>query len=356
MSNNKPAYSVIVPVGNRVDDLVVLLAEYEAALRDSGADFEMIVVLDGWKEPLIEDLREYGRSREWLRVLQFSRGFGESAALMAGFSESRGDRVVTLPAYWQVAASELPKLLAALDGDTDMAIAVRWPRAGGRFERLRRGAFHGLLEWITGHAYRDLGCGVRLFRRQVAEEIPLYGDQYRFLPVLAARRGFMVREIELAQSPRDRFRGRYRLREYVHGVLNVLTVFFLVRFTKKPLRFFGSIGFMAAGIGAAVVLVLVVQRLFFDIALGDRPALLLASLLLVLGVQLFGLGLLGELVIFSHARETKEYAIRSITDFRQSAAQPVQGVAAAPADREDYARGNGVGAGVEGYARENRAS
>jgi hypothetical protein len=193
-----------------------------------------------------------------------------------------------------------------------MLLAVRWPRAGSAFERVRRGLFHGMLKSITGHSYRDLGCGVRLFKQTVAQEIPLYGDQYRFLPVLAGRRGFQVREVELAQSPHDRFRGRYRLREYLHGLLNVMTVFFLVRFTKKPLRFFGSVGFLAAGFGAVVVAVLVTQRLFFGTALADRPALLLGSLLVVLGVQLFGLGLLGELVIFAHAGETKEYAIRSI--------------------------------------------
>ena len=147
--------------------------------------------------------------------------------------------------------------------------------------------------------------------------MPLYGDQYRFLPMLALRRGFNVREVELAQSPKDVFRGRYRLREYLHRVLDILTVFFLVRFTKKPLRFFGSIGFLTAGFGGIFVLVLVTQRLFFGMPLADRPALLLSSLLIVLGVQLFGLGLLGELIIYSHAGESKEYSVRSIVSSEQ---------------------------------------
>jgi hypothetical protein len=102
------------------------------------------------------------------------------------------------------------------------------------------------------------------------------------------------------------------LREYLHRFLDVLTVFFLIRFTKKPLRFFGSLGFLTAGFGAIFVLVLVIQRLFYSVPLGDRPALLLGSLLVVLGVQLFAIGLLGELVIFSHAADSKEYAVRSI--------------------------------------------
>ena len=146
----------------------------------------------------------------------------------------------------------------------------------------------------------------------MADEIPLYGDQHRFLPALARQRGFRIAEVELRQSEKDMFRGRYRVREYLHRLLDILTVFFLVRFTKKPLRFFGTLGFIAASVGALFTLVLVVQRLFFDMPLADRPALLLASLLIVLGVQTFALGLIGELIIFTHASAMKEYTIRRV--------------------------------------------
>ena len=305
-------YSAVIPVGSRVDDVKALIVEYAEELFEAGFRFEVIVVLDGLKPELCEQLSDLAGSSEWLRIIQFSRQFGESAALMAGFNESRGDFIITLPAYWQVKAPEISKLINSAEQDDDMLIGVRWPRAGSVFERLRRATFHGMLKWITGVSYRDLGCGVRFMTRSVLEEVYLYGDHYRFLPLLAARRGFQVREVELAQSPNDRFRGRYRLREYLHGFLNVMTIFFLVRFTKKPLRFFGSVGFFAAMFGSIGVAVLVTQRLVFGVALADRPALLLASLLIVLGVQLFALGLLGELVIFSHAAESKEYAIRSI--------------------------------------------
>jgi glycosyltransferase involved in cell wall biosynthesis len=301
-----------MPVGSRVDDLPTLIDEYAEALNGADISFELIVVLDGTKDAVLEQLRNLRADRNWLKVIQFSREFGESAALMAGFSEARGDVLLTLPAYWQVQPSEISVLIESAADEDDMLIVVRRQRVGSAFERIRRRLFHGILRGITGHSYRDLGCGVRLLKRAVAEEISLYGDQHRFLPVLAERRGFNVREVELAQSPNDQFRGRYRLREYLHRILDIMTVFFLVRFTKKPLRFFGSIGFLTAGFGAIVVLLLVTQRLFYDMSLADRPALLLGSLLVVLGVQLFALGLLGELIIFSHAADSKEYAIRSI--------------------------------------------
>ena len=327
MSKSERLNSVIIPVGKRGDDVLALINEYAKALNDAGLRFEIIVVLSGLNAKLMEGLRDSAGIHDWLRVLQFSREYGESAALMAGFGEARGDVLVTLPAYRQVMPSEIPKLINAVDDNNDMLIAVRWPRVDSPFERVRRYIFHGMVKLITGLKYRDLGCGVRVFRRDVAREIPLYGDQHRFLPILAVRRGFRVREVELAQSPNDCFRHRYQLREYLHWILGVMTVFFLVRFTKKPLRFFGSIGFLAAGFGGIFVLILVFQRLFYGIALADRPALLLGSLLIVLGVQLYALGLLGELIIFSHAAESKEYAIRSIIKGQESTEDEAKPVA-----------------------------
>lgn len=307
-----PRYSVVIPVGRRVDDLDTLLAEYVTALDTAGAEFELIVVLDGPKREYYELLRAATESDPRVRVIELAKEFGESAALAAGFDTAKGAFLLTLPAYYQVEAPEIPRLLAASTEGSDMLIAVRSPRAGGPIEKLRRAAFHGLFRLISGMKYRDLACGVRLFPRAVADEIPVYGDQHRFLPALASRRGFRVREVELRQSPKDVFRGHYRLREYLHRFLDVLTVFFLVRFTKKPLRFFGTIGFIAAGIGGVATAILIVQRLFLGQALAGRPALLLASLLVVLGVQTFALGLIGELIIFTHASGMKEYTIRRI--------------------------------------------
>jgi len=307
-----PKLSVIIPVGQRVDDVDVLVAEYIDAFETANADYEFIIVLDGPKKELLKALDSVMTVNSAFKVVELSKEFGESAALMAGFSEAQGEYLVTLPAYYQVNPLEIAKLLAAIDDDDDMLIAVRWPRAGSIFDKVRRSIFHGLLNYISRMKYRDLGCSVRLMRREVLTEVSLYGDQDRFLPALAARRGFRVREIELAQSPKDSFRGRYQLREYLRRFLDVLTIFFLIRFTKKPLRFFGTIGFLAAGVGGIFLAVLIVQRLIFNIPLADRPALILGSLLVVLGVQIFALGLIGELIIFSHASGMKEYAIRSV--------------------------------------------
>jgi hypothetical protein len=138
------------------------------------------------------------------------------------------------------------------------------------------------------------------------------------LPILADRLGFRVAEVDVPQSEKDRNTGGYRFREYAHRILDIFTVFFLVRFTKKPLRFFGMVGVSAFVIGALLVAWLSVERLVFGVPLADRPALLLSSLIVVLGLQLFALGLLGELIIFTHARNIKDYQIDRVIEFPDS--------------------------------------
>ena len=150
-----------------------------------------------------------------------------------------------------------------------------------------------MLALVTGSDYRDLGCSARAMRREVLGSLDLYGDQHRFLPLLAERQGYKVVEVDVPQSPSDRFEGTYGPRVYLRGLLDILNVFFLARFTKKPLRFFGMMGVVTFVVGAAVLGWLVLERIFFGQGLGERPALLLASLLVVLGVQLLALGLIG---------------------------------------------------------------
>jgi len=314
--------SVIVPVGSRFAPAADLYAEYKRALESLGQSYELIFVIDGQRNEFSAGLRELLDVGHRFTVVGLTRPFGEATALMAGFEHASGRIILTLPAYHQIDATEVGRLVEALDS-CDMAIGRRWPRSGGVLERARRSVFHGLLASVTRLRFHDLGCGARAFDRRVLEEIQLYGDQHRFLPVLADRQGFRVREVDVRQSPQDRFEGVYQPREYTRGFLDIFTVFFLVRFTKKPLRFFGMVGVSTFAIGALLIAWLVVERLFFEQALAGRPALLLSSLLVVLGLQLFALGLLGELIIFTHARAIKDYQVERIIQFRNDHSTPV---------------------------------
>ena len=303
--------SAIVVVGKRQDDLKKLGQDYLDAISNLGRSFELIFVLDGNYKQARTDLENLLQQNAAVKIVQLSKSFGEASALKSGFDQSRGGVIITLPAYYQVSPDEFRMLYEAAT-DQDLILARREPRRGNWFEKTRRNLFHGLLKAITGYKFSDLGCSVRVMKRRVLDELSLYGDQHRFLPVLAINSGFSVKEMAARQSEYDEYRERYRLREYLHRALDIFTIFFLVRFTRKPLRFFGMIGSSVFAVGALILAILITERLFFDVALADRPAMLLSSLLVVLGLQLFSLGLIGELIIFTHARSMKEYKIDEI--------------------------------------------
>jgi glycosyltransferase involved in cell wall biosynthesis len=310
--------SVIVPVCDRKTPIDRLFAEYDAGLQALGFPYEFVFVLDGphpAEESALVQLAAQGKP---VTVVSLTRYFGEATALMIGFERAKGSIIVTLPAHLQVEGGEVGKLVAAL-ADADMAVGYREPRASRWLQTLRQRAFHGLLKFVTRLSFRDLGCAARAFDRKVLEEVHLYGDQQRFLPLLAERQGFRVRQVALRQSKDDRRYEMYRPRSYTRGFLDIFTVFFLVRFTKKPLRFFGMIGIATFSLGILELIYLVFERVYFHSPLADRPALLLASLLIVLGVQIFALGLLGELIIFTHAGGSKDYKVDRVIQYSESA-------------------------------------
>lgn len=323
--------TVIVPVGGRHGDARKLYAEYKAGLAALAVPSEVLFVLDGPRPKFASQLDELLASGEQFTVISLTRSFGGAAALMAGVERATGDAIVTLPAYQQIDAADIRKLIAGLDA-ADVVVSMRSPRVAGPFDRLRRTLFHRLVRSMTGLRFNDLGCGARAVRRRVFDELDLYGEQHRFLPVIADRLGFRVTEVQVRQSPLDHLDRVYRPREYARHGLDLFSIFFLVRFTKRPLRFFGMLGATTFSIGAFMILYLCVERLFFNEQLADRPALLLAALLVVLGMQIFALGLLGELIIFTHARDLKDYRVEEVIQYENAPTPEAGTEIAAPKD------------------------
>jgi glycosyltransferase involved in cell wall biosynthesis len=334
IANNMAALvSVIVPVGDRQTPIAELYPEYKSGLGLLDTPYELIFVLDGPQPAIESTLVQLVAEGEPVTVVSLTRYFGEATALMIGFEHAVGSVIITLPAYLQVEGREITKLVAAL-GDADIAVGYREPRASSWLQRLRQRAFHGLLRIVTRLSFRDLGCNARALHRRVLEEVYLYGEQQRFLPLLAERQGFRVSQVALRQSKGDRHDDMYRPRTYTRGFLDIFTVFFLVRFTKKPLRFFGMIGVATFSLGILELLYLVFERIYFHSPLADRPALLLASLLIVLGVQIFALGLLGELIIFTHAGGSKDYKVDRVIQYAGAVAAVAESADAVDNNRD----------------------
>jgi glycosyltransferase involved in cell wall biosynthesis len=300
--------SVIVPVVERADDLLAVYRAFARELEGRSAEFEFLFVFDGRFAPS-PDIIALTREKESVRVLRFAREFGETAALRLGIEKSRGDVVVTLPAYFQVQPQGISLLLDELSAGADMAVANRSPRVDSWLNRAQSKVFHRIMGGVAQQEFHDIACGVRAMRRSVAEALPLYGDLHRFIPALALREGYQVKEVPVPQDPRDARTRLYRPGVYFRRLLDIAAFFFLAKFTERPLRFFGSVGSVFMASGAGLSLVLLIQRVEGQ-GIANRPALLLAVLLLALGVQLIGLGLVGEIIVHLRAPHRRAYRVR----------------------------------------------
>lgn len=300
--------SVVVPVVERTDNLVTVYQAFSRELEGRAADYEFLFVFDGRFEPPA-DLVALGREDPRIRILRFAREFGETAALRIGIERSRGDLILTLPAYFQVQPEGIGGLFEAIERGADIAVANRSPRLDSWLNRMQSRAFHRMVGGVTNQKFHDMACGVRVMHRAVAESIPLYGDLHRFIPALALREGYRVEEVSVPQHPNDARTRVYRPGVYFRRLLDIAAFFFLAKFTEKPLRFFGLIGSVFLAAGALLNLVLLVQRVEGQ-GIANRPALLLAVLLLALGVQLIGLGLVGEIIVHLRAPHRRAYRIR----------------------------------------------
>jgi glycosyltransferase involved in cell wall biosynthesis len=317
-----PDVSVLVPIVERYGDLAQLTAEFSAELARLGLSAEWIFVVDEAQRGALPQLRDLQRrSGLEIAIVLLGGAFGESAALTVGLERARGRRVVTLASYFQVEPRGLGAAFAALDAGADMVVGRRYPRIDSRFNRLQSRLFHGIVRAFTATDFHDISCGFKVMKRQVARELEIYGGLHRFIPVLALNRGFSVCEVPLVQRREDSGTRYHGTGVYLARLLDILTLFFLVKFTRTPLRFFGLLGVGLFVAGFSLDLVLAIQRLLFHTGLSERAVLLLGVLLMVLGVQTLSLGLLGEIVIFTHARNIRAYQVAEVI---RSPARPAQ--------------------------------
>jgi glycosyltransferase involved in cell wall biosynthesis len=306
--------SVIIPISERYDDLQEFYLQYTQALSLSGYAYEFIFVLDGPDHDAFQTLLALKKQHPEITVITLNRWFGEAAALSVGFEKARGTVILTLASYFQVEPHEVHRLLKKLvEGDHDLVLAWRYPRIDSLINRAQSRGFHWFIRMLTGTKFHDVSCGLRAMKRKVAQEIPLYGDLHRFFPLLAYQRGFNIAEVPVQQSPYDGKRRLYRPGVYLRRLLDILTIFFLFKFTKKPLRFFGLVGSAIFGSGATIMGYLGIDRLLGS-PLGGRPLVILGALLTVFGIQLFSVGLLGEIIIFTHTHDVKDYQIKEIVE------------------------------------------
>ena len=303
--------SVVVPVSGYRDDLGDIYRSFAAELDSMGREYEFLFVLDGESQEAVRELKLPDGERTRVRVFSFGTTFGTAAALRAGFELSRGDVIVTLQCRYHVVPDGIRDALEELERGADMVVGYRWPRLDGWINRIQTRMFQRAVRVVAGFRFRDIGCGLRAMRREVALSIPLYSGLHRFIPALAIIEGYRIKEIPVAQHPAEARTRVYSPGSYFRQALDLIALFFITRFTDKPLRFFGLIGVVLSGAGTAIGIVLAIQRLGGQ-GIANRPMLLLAVLLVALGVQTIGLGLVGEMIVFLGRPSQRGYRVRKI--------------------------------------------
>ena len=320
-----PALSVIVRVTERPARLEAIYEEYAPALETLGETFEFVFAIEPWARKLAEPLLRMADEGAPIRVIEFARAVGEANMLRYAGERCRGRILLTLPAYHRVRAEAMPELVRRVEEGADLVAARRWPRSDRWVTRIQSRAFNGILRRLIGHSTNDVACGVQAMRREVLTETPLYGDFFRFLPVLASREGFRVLEVDAPQHADDRRTRVYSPGTYIRRLIDILGLFFLVRFTEKPLRFFGLVGGGLAFGGFLVLVLLFVERVFGGQPIANRPILLVGVTALTLGAQAIALGLIGEIIVHLHASRSRGYRTLGTPDDEGDA----------PADPED---------------------
>jgi glycosyltransferase involved in cell wall biosynthesis len=307
--------SVIVPVLRDEAAVADLHGAYKAALAAAQREIEFFYVLDRRSHNALTALRALKDRGEALTLIVLSRWDGEGAALRSAFQRASGNTVLILAGSRQVDPADVPKVLAGL-ADSDMAIARRTTASSSWFESLQARLFQRFVRVLFGRTIADPVCRVRACRRQVLEDIVGYSVQQHFLPLLAAERGFRVAEVEVRRGDPTEDEaglfGRFSVLSRLRLAFEAISLFIVLKFIFKPLRFFGAVGVPILLLGLAYTGGLAISRLFFGTPLADRPALILGVLLIVLGIQVIALGLIGEIIIFASGKRIKDYKVEKI--------------------------------------------
>ncbi len=303
--------SVVIPVMNEEENIAPLFEAVRKALR--GIDYELIMVDDGSTDGTVEKMRELADERT--KIVVFNRNFGQTTAMAAGIEEAHGDLIATLDGDLQNDPADIPMMIAKLEIEGWDLVAGR--RAKRKDGMLLRKIPSKIANWIirrsTGVNLHDYGCTLKVFKRDVAKNLGLYGELHRFIPVLAKMYGAKITEVDVRHHPRIHGQSKYGIGRTFRVISDLLLMLFMQKYRTKPMHLFGTLGVPMLGIGMLIDFYLfVVKLLGHDI--GQRPLLILGVLLTLGGIQLITTGFIAELIMrtYFESQNKKPYTIKAI--------------------------------------------
>ncbi|MCK4647966.1 glycosyltransferase family 2 protein [bacterium] len=307
-------YSIIIPVFNEEENLRLLYSQLRTVLKGLGKNYEIVFIDDGSSDNSFSVLKDMRSRNKNIRIIQFRRNFGKSAALDAGFQSAQGEMVITMDADLQDDPAEVPKFIAKLKEGYDLISGWRVKRKDRLFKRLSSRVFNGVTSLLTGIRIHDFNCGFKAYRKEVVDNLTIYGELHRFIPVMVQGQGFQVGEIKIVHRPRKYGKTKFGPLRFMNGFFDLLTTLFITRYTTRPLHFFGFIGLVLFLLGLGINLLLVIWKYSIGLTVSSgRPllALILGVFLMLIGLQFFSLGFIGEMIISSSQKRKYNYLIKN---------------------------------------------
>jgi len=304
--------SIVIPLYNEDESLTELYKKLVTLLNNEDLSYEIIFIDDGSTDDSLKILKDLHSTDKNIKIYSFQKNYGKSAALSQGFKISSGDIVITMDADLQDDPNEIPKLIKMINSGHDLISGWKKKRNDPLSKTVPSKLFNFTTAMLTGIKIHDFNCGLKAYRKKVIKEIPVYGELHRYLPVLAHWRGYKVGELIVKHHERKFGKTKFGARRFLSGFFDLFTVLFLTRYRQKPLHLFGFFGLLSfiAGFGISVYLTIL---WFQGYGIGQRPLLFLGVLLIIVGMQSFSIGLIGEMITNSKDEEN-QYSVKELIE------------------------------------------
>ncbi|OQA21772.1 MAG: Undecaprenyl-phosphate 4-deoxy-4-formamido-L-arabinose transferase [Actinobacteria bacterium ADurb.Bin346] len=313
----QPYISIVVPVYNEEESLELLYDKLSKVMEKIGKPYEVILVDDGSRDNSFKKLSEIHLKNPNFKIIKFRRNFGQTQAMRAGFEYSSGEIVITLDADLQNDPEDIPSVLAKMEEGYDIVSGWRKNRKDKALSRkLPSRIANRMISKLFNVHLHDYGCTLKAYRKDVLANIELYGEMHRYIPAVSSWMGVNVAEIPVSHHPRKYGKAKYGISRTIRVILDMITIKFLLTYSKKPMQMFGLAGGFISFIGAGLVIWMLVERLFFAQPLSTRPLFIMAIFIFLVGFQLITMGLLGEIMMRTYHEGTGKptYVIKEILD------------------------------------------
>ena len=300
--------SVVIPAYNESESIKPLYERLVNVLNKQEQSFEVIFIDDGSSDNTCDVVENIHNDDKRVKLIKFRKNFGKSLALSAGFEKAKGDFIFTMDADLQDQPEEIPKFIEELNKGYDLVSGWKKQRFDPSSKTLPSKVFNKVVSTTSGLDLHDINCGFKLYRRKVLENISIYGELHRFIPVLAAAKGFKVGEVVIEHSKRQFGYSKFGSKRLFNGLFDFLTVFFITRYLQRPMHFFGFIGLLFIFLGSVISGYFIFQWIS-GVPMHVRPMMVFGIALLIIGVQFISLGLLGEMQTRLHSSQKIDYQI-----------------------------------------------